>query len=127
MNRPVRAIGHDSRSSSQLGKGSSIQRGSRWSKSVDQSVTGGRLLIASFLDDVDGEFGAVGLGEPRLGLERGRHGAVAKLPRIAPLVELEELRRQRKTARMTLAALAVDPHSQGLRCNHPADLPVRAL
>src|SRR5437660_1760299 len=45
MKRSVCAIGHFCRSSSQIGYGFSTQRGSRWSKSVAQSVTGGRRLM----------------------------------------------------------------------------------
>src|SRR5215469_11395144 len=38
-------MGHFCRNSSQIGNGSSTQQGSRWSKSVVQSFTGGRWLI----------------------------------------------------------------------------------
>src|SRR5579863_2579755 len=43
--RSVWAIGHFSRNSSQIGKGSSTQSESRWSKSLAQSATGARLLM----------------------------------------------------------------------------------
>ena len=52
------------------------------------SLTGGRvvmglLLAMSFLDDLDGEFRAVRLGEPRLLFQFRRYRAVADLARIA--------------------------------------------
>jgi hypothetical protein len=51
------------------------------------------VISGSPLDNVDSEFGAIGLGEPSLGFESGRNGAIAELARVAPLVELKQLRR----------------------------------
>ena len=66
------------------------------------------------LDDLDRELGAVRLGEVGLVLQAGRHRAVALLARVAVLVELEQLRRQRLAAVVTLALVAIDADAQTL-------------
>src|SRR6476620_1985507 len=110
MKRSVWAIGQRLRMSSQIGKGSLTQRASRWSKSVAQSLTGGRRLMVSplYLDDLDGELGAVRLGEIGLVLEPRRHRAVALLAGVAVLVELEQLGRQGLAAVVPLALVGID-------------------
>src|SRR5262245_7114338 len=115
MKRSVWAIGQRCLSSSQIGNGSLTHSGRKWSKSVAQSLTGGRSLIAapSRLDDFDGELGAVRLGEVGLFLQPRRHRAVALLARVAVLVELEQLRGQRLAAVVSLALVAIDADFQG--------------
>src|SRR5262245_47240203 len=124
MKRSVWAIGHVLRISSQSGNGSLTQTGSRWSKSLAQSFTDGRWLMASTLGvkDFDGKLGAVGLGKIGLLFQPRGHGAVALLARVAVLVELEQLGRQRLAAVVTLAFVAIDAHLERAGVGHVASL-----
>src|SRR2546421_2595354 len=70
------------------------------------------------LDDFDGELGAVRLGEVGLVLESCRHRAVPLLARVAVFVELEQLRRQRLAAVVTLALVAIDAHFESAGIGH---------
>src|SRR5947208_6867851 len=70
------------------------------------------------LDDFDGELGAVRLGEVGLVLESRRHRAVPLLARVAVFVELEQLRRQRLAAVVTLALVAIDAHFESAGIGH---------
>src|SRR5262245_30242319 len=126
MKRSVCAIGQRLRISSQIGKGSLIQRGSRWSKSVLQSLTGGRWLIApSFLDDLDRELGTVGFGKVGFFLQLGGNRAVIDLMRVAELIELEQFRRDRLAAIVPLAFFPVDANLQCCAIGHTLSFHVR--
>src|SRR5215470_8759233 len=124
MKRSVCAIGQRLRISSQIGNGSLIQRASRWSKSVAQSLTGGRSLIApSLLDDLDRELWAVGFGKIGFFLQFRGDQAVIDLVRIAEFIELEQLRCDRLAAIVPLAFVPVDANLQRCAIGHNPVLP----
>src|ERR1700748_383143 len=75
---------------------------------ADVSCRGTRY--SSFLGDFDGDLRTIGLREPRLVLEPGRHGAVADFVRIAEFVEIEQFRRQRFAASVALTLVLVDAY-----------------
>src|SRR5689334_22646023 len=120
MKRSVWAIGHVLRISSQIGKGSLTQLGLRWSKSVAQSLTGGRALMASpsLFDDLDGKFWTVRLGQVGLFLQAGWHRAVADLACITVLVEFEQLRGDGLAAIVALTFVGIDADAQTLGVRH---------
>src|SRR5262249_49021734 len=66
----------------------------------------------SLLDHLNRKFRAIGSREPRLVLEARRHSAVAALVRVAEFVQIEQFRRQRFAARVTLTFLRVDAYLQ---------------
>jgi hypothetical protein len=65
-----------------------------------------------FLGNFDRHFRAIGLGEPRLVLQSRRDHAVADFVRIAVFVEIEQFRRQRFAAGMSLTFILVDVYFQ---------------
>src|SRR5258706_5935615 len=76
------------------------------------------MISALRLDDFDGELGTVRLGQVGLVLESRRHRAVALLAGVAVPVELEQLRRQRLAAVVTLALVAIDAHLETAGIGH---------
>ncbi len=71
------------------------------------------MASPSLLDDLDGEFGTVRLGQVGLFLQAGRHRAVADLARVAVLVEFEQLRRDGLAAVVALAFVGIDADLAG--------------
>src|SRR5579872_1767670 len=65
-----------------------------------------------FLDHFDRNFRTIGLREPGLVFQSGRHRAVADFMRIAERVELEQFRRERFAAGVPLAFVLIDANSQ---------------
>src|SRR5260370_37666192 len=66
----------------------------------------------SFVGDFDRDFATIGFREISLVLQTGRHGAVAALMRVAQFVEIEQFRRQRLAARVSLTLVLVDADFQ---------------
>src|SRR3954447_9566634 len=76
----------------------------------------------SLLGNLDRDFGAVGLGKPRLVLKTLGHGAVADFVRVAIFVEFEQLGRQRFAAGVALTLLLIDAY---LECSGHSAFPCR--
>src|SRR5882757_2426836 len=87
----------------------------------------GRASSGLFLGHDDRELRAIGLGQPRLVLQPRGHRAVADLMRIAELVEVEQFRRQRFAAGMSLALVLIDAQFQVGGFRHQTKLPVSPL
>jgi hypothetical protein len=66
----------------------------------------------SLFDHLDCDFRTVGLGEPCLIFKPLGNGAVADFVRMAEFVELEQFRRQRLAAGMSLALFLIDMYFQ---------------
>jgi hypothetical protein len=77
--------------------------------SIRQSLKGEPVL---FLNDLDRNFGTIGLGKPRLLFKSSGDGSVADFVRIAEPVEFEQFGRQRFAPGMTLALVLVDANLQ---------------
>src|SRR5262249_15055888 len=108
--------------------GSFTQRGSVWSKSLLQFVTGGRspMAFSSELgirrDDRHRVLGTVGHRQARLLLEFPRNQSVSDLPGAPVVVDLEQLRCQGKTTVVALAPVPIDVNFErkAHRFQHPA-------
>src|SRR5579871_1680344 len=82
----------------------------------------------SLFDDVNREFGAVGLGQIRLVFEAGRNDAVADLVGVAELVELEQFARKRLATGVTLTLVGINAQSELTgHCNLPCMPTVRPV
>src|SRR5258708_9212 len=102
-----------------------------------QSLTGGRVLMGvllamSFFDDLDGEFRAIRLGEPRLFFQLRRQVAAADSAGGPEPIEADQPRRRGLAAVVALALLPIDAglqsfchrHSPCLRgCRWPSPVP----
>jgi hypothetical protein len=77
-----------------------------------RSVKSNDPVNALFLDDVDCNFGTIGLREPRFVFQSRRHRAVADFMRIAECIELEQFWSERMAAGMPLAFVLIDANSQ---------------
>jgi hypothetical protein len=70
---------------------------------------------ASLSGDFNRKFRTIGLRKPGLVLKPFGHGAVADFVRVAEFVEIEQLRRQRFAAGVSLAFLLIDTYFQFTR------------
>src|SRR5262245_1023187 len=118
-------MGHFLRSSSQIGNGFSTQAGSRWSKSVAQSLTGGRwLMLTPWVSELDRQLAGSAHGALRPGHRAGEAEVRDALQELRNGHGQLHARQVRADAAMDAEAkgdvpvlLAVDEHFVGI-CEH---------